>query len=96
MEIAFIVVVAALLMMAMVCSSDGWIDWLDAKMRCAVDKIRGCDDVPVIERGPRRDDDGTDARLVEGVGEFLAHLKEENAEADGGDDDDDERQSDQC
>lgn len=88
MEVVFIVVVAALLMMAMICSSDGWIEWLDAKLRDAVDEIRGSDDVPVIERGPRRDDDGTDARLVEGVDEFLAHLKEENAEA-GGDDDDD-------
>ena len=87
MEALLIVVVAALLMMAMVCSSDGWIAWLDAKLRDAVDEIRGCDDVPVIERGPRREDDGTDARLVEGVDEFLAHLKDENDEADGGDSD---------
>ena len=88
MEVVFIVVVAALLMMAMVCSSDGWFEWLDAKLRAAADEIRGCDDVPVIERGPRREDDGTDARLLEGVDEFLAHLKAENDEADGGDDND--------
>ena len=88
MEHVFIIVIAAAMMLAMVCSSDGWLDWLDAKLRDAADQIRGCDDVPVIERGPRRDDDGTDARLVEGVDEFLAHLKEENSEAGGGDDDD--------
>lgn len=89
MEHVLIVVVAAVMMMAMVCSSDGWFEWLDAKLRKAVGEIRGCDDVPVIERGPRREDDGTDARLVEGVDEFLAHLKAENDEADGGDSDDD-------
>ena len=89
MEHVLIVVVAAILMMAIVCSSDGWIAWLDAKLRDALDEIRRCDDVPVIERGPRRDDDGTDARLVEGVDEFLAHLKANNGEADGGDGDDD-------
>lgn len=82
-----VIIAASMLMMTMVCSSDGWIDWLDAKLRDAVEEIRGCDDVPVIERGPRRDDDGTDARLVKGVDEFLAHLKVENADADGGDDD---------
>lgn len=88
MEHVLIVVVAAVLMMAMVCSSDGWIEWLDAKLRSAVDEIRGCDDVPVIERGPRRDEDGTDARLVEGVDDFLAHLRADNASAgtDGGGD----------
>ena len=91
MEVVFIVVVAAALMMALVCSSDGWFEWLDAKLREATDQIRGCDDVPVIERGPCRDDDGTDARLVDGVDEFLAHLKAENDEAGGDDDDVDKR-----